>query len=67
MSAWIDQIFKTRVSKNGGIARRKKASVHKYASRDVLIRAVKRRGFHLIEIGDQYVILCNTGDMRVIR
>jgi hypothetical protein len=67
VSAWIDQIFKARVAKNGGVVRRKKSSVHKYASHYALVRAVKRRRFHLIEIGDWYVILCNTGDMRVIR
>ena len=64
--AWIDQIFKAKAVKKGGTLRRKKASVEKYASEKLLIDEVKRRGFNLITIGDQYLILCNKGEFKLI-
>jgi hypothetical protein len=46
--------------------RRKKTSVERYATREELIAAVKKRKFHLIETGDQYVIVCNTGAVKIV-
>jgi hypothetical protein len=40
--------------------------VKKYASFKDLKHEVKRRGFHLLRTGDQYVILCHTGELRII-
>lgn len=64
--AWINQIFKAKAATTGGTLRRKKASVEKFASEKLLIEEVKRRDFHLITIGDQYVILCNKGRIDLI-
>lgn len=65
-SAWVDQIFDAKAAKRGGLVRRKKASVSKFASEADLIAAVKARGFHLIESGDQYLIFCHKGSMKLI-
>lgn len=65
-SAWINDIFKAASVKNGNIVRRKVADVKKLGSADDLIQEVKNRGFHMVEIGDQYVIICNPGNMKVI-
>jgi hypothetical protein len=59
-SAWIGRIFEA-IAANGGIVRRSKADVRHYASEDALKRAVIRRGFHLLDIGTQYVIICRGG------
>ena len=59
-------MFKAKAVKKGGVVRRKRKSVEKNASVADLEAVVKRRGFHMVETGDQYVILCNAGTFRVI-
>jgi hypothetical protein len=66
MSQWIDNIFSAKIATELGIVRRKITSVNRYASRDELISAVKKRNFHLIETGDQFVIVCNSGAVKII-
>lgn len=63
---WISQIFRSRAARNGGVVRRKIASVIEYASIDMLRAEVVRRGFHMVESGDQFVIFCNPGDLRIV-
>lgn len=58
---FINQMFTAQAAKAGGIVRRKKQNVDKYASLKYLTEEVERRGFHLIETGDQYVVICNAG------
>jgi hypothetical protein len=65
-SAWVQQIFLAQAASNGGILRRKIASVVQFASSADLEAEVKRRGFHMVETGDQYVIFCHTGNFRMI-
>lgn len=62
---YINAIFSAKTIKNGGVVRRKIANVQKYASYDYLIREVEARGFHLLETGDQYVVICNRGHFRL--
>lgn len=66
MGSWIDQMFDAEASKTDGVVRRQVDSVTKFGSEEELVEEVKQRGFHLIQAGDQYVILCTTGDFRVI-
>lgn len=64
--AWIDQIFEAQSAQEGGIVRRSVADVKKFASFKDLRSAVKARGFHLLRTGDQYVVLCHKGEIRII-
>jgi len=66
MSQWIENIFSAKIATEEGIVRRKKTTVAKYASRDALIAAVRKRKFHLIETGDQYVVVCNSGAIQIV-
>ncbi len=66
MSAWINQIFKAGQVSKGNLVRRQKKDVRRLASMADLEREVRRRGFHLIETGDQVVVICNAGDFRVV-
>lgn len=66
MSQWVENIFSAKIATEEGIVRRKKTTVQRYASKEDLIAAVKKRRFHLIETGDQYVIVCNSGGVRII-
>jgi hypothetical protein len=45
---------------------RNKIWVHTMCDLDEFVAAVKRKGFHLFETGDQYVIVCNDGDIRLV-
>ena len=64
MSAWTDQIFQAAIISKGGMVRRSKHSVLKYASFKELARETKKRGFHLHRNGGQYVVICNKGNFR---
>ena len=66
MSAWIDQIFEAQQVNSGNVVRRKIDDVNKYASMDELIEEVKKRQYHLVECGDQVLIICNKGSIRII-
>jgi hypothetical protein len=63
---WIRQIFLAQAARNGGVVRRKIDSVARFASHQALEAEVRRRGFHMVISGDQYVILCNAGQFQVI-
>ena len=66
MSQWIENIFTAKIATEEGVVRRKKTSVERYATREELIAEVRKRKFHLIETGDQYVIVCNTGAVKIV-
>ncbi len=63
---WVQQIFQAQAVQNGGIVRRKIANVVRYASIHALEAEVRRRGFHMVISGDQFVIICNAEDFQVI-
>lgn len=58
---WLAQVFRAGSVAKGNIVRRKKSSVERYASLASLEAEVKRRGFHLVETGDQVIVICNKG------
>ncbi len=63
---WLESIFNARATYCGGVIRRSVRDVERYASRESLIAAVKAKGFHLVETGDQFVIICNDGQITLI-
>ncbi len=64
--AWIEAIFASRAAANGGVVRRAVRDVEREIGRAALIAEVRRRGWHLVECGDQFVIVCNPGRITVI-
>ena len=64
--AWISQIFNSQAACGGGIVRRKIASVADYASVEMLRAEVIRRGYHMVESGDQFVIFCHPGELKIV-
>jgi len=64
--AYINAIFRAAAAIKGGIVRRSIADVDKFASHRYLVEEVKRRGFHMFESGDQYIIVCNSGVLKLI-
>lgn len=63
---WLDQVFRAKAAQTGGVVRRKVRDVEREVGRDALELAVRRRGFHMIECGGDFVILCTPAPLRII-
>lgn len=55
-------IFEAKSARSGGVVRRKVA----WVERNIFVAEVRRRGFHLIEAGNQFIVVCNQGPLRVL-
>ena len=66
MSKWLGQLFAAGQVAKGNIVRRQKSSVDRYASEKELCAEVKKRKFHLVTTGDQYLIICNKGQVQLV-
>ncbi len=64
---WTQRMFGSAAAQRGGVVRRAVSNVKRYGSVSHLKSLVAQSGFHLIRTGDQYVVLCHTGDLRIIR
>ncbi|WP_370314153.1 hypothetical protein [Sagittula sp.] len=62
---WLAQIFTAKAVQSGGVVRRAVQDVEREVGRDRLMQEVAARGFHLIECGGQFVIVCRTSDLVV--
>ena len=66
MNAWVQQWFSAKTCQRGGIIRRDRYYVERFTSVAEVVTEAKRRDWHVIEVGDQIVVLCNEGDLRVL-
>lgn len=64
--AWSERLFRAKAAQTGGVVRRKIRDVHREVGRDAFIAEVQRRGFHLVECGDQYLVICHPGQLRIL-
>ena len=64
--AWCAAVFGARAAARGGVLRRAVRDVEHEIGRDAFLREVRRRGFHLIECGGQFIVICNEGQMKVL-
>lgn len=65
-TAWLHRLFAAKAARRGGVLRRSVRDVEREVGREALVAEVRARGFHLIECGGQFVIICNPGHMRVV-
>lgn len=63
---WIDAVFSAKAARTGGVVRRSVRWVEREVGRDRFESAVRARGFHMVECGGQFVVICNSGRVRVI-
>lgn len=63
---WLDDLFSAKAVGKGGIVRRAVRDVEREIGRPALVAEVRRRGFHLLECGGQFIVICNVGQMQVI-
>ena len=64
---WIRQIFSAKAVEKGAVVRRAVSVVEREIGRERLIQEIDQRGYHLIECGGQFVIICNGGRIRLHR
>lgn len=62
---WCARIFDAKAARSGGIVRRAVKDVEREIGRVAFINEVTRRGFHLVECGGQFIVICNAGKMTV--
>lgn len=65
--SWLRQMFGAQAVARRIVVRRKKSSVAKYASYDLLLGWCQQHDFHLVETGDQYIVICNDGQFKLHR
>jgi hypothetical protein len=66
MNVWLRKVFEAGAVAKGNIVRRKKASIERQSSMAELESEVRRRRFHLVETGDQVIVICNQGHVRIL-
>lgn len=64
-NSWLDQIFGAEQISKGGLVRRSIKDVQAQCSLDDLLTEVRARKFHLIETGDQCIVICNDGIIKI--
>ena len=63
---WLDEVFSAKSVRRGGIVRRAVRDVEREVGRALFVTEVRRRGFHLLECGGQFIVICNSGQMQVL-
>ncbi len=63
---WIEEIFSAKAVSKGGVIRRDMTWIDREIGRDRFVSEVRARGFHLVETGGQWIVICNPGFFRVI-
>lgn len=63
--AWIDLVFSAKAA-NGGVVRRAIGWVGNEVGHDRFVDEVRRRGYHLLVTQNQYIVVCNTGPVRML-
>ena len=58
---WIAEIFAAKAAENGGVIRRNRLWVENEIGRDRFMAEVRTRGFHLLETGQQLIVVCHKG------
>lgn len=66
MNAWLTQVFTAGQAAVGGVIRRARQDIETYGGgMDPLIDHARQQQWHVIETGDQVVVLCHQGDLRI--
>lgn len=63
---WLAQLFSTKPASRGAVVRRSVAWVEREIGRERLIAEVTRRGWHMIENGGRFLILCNREGVKIV-
>ncbi|MHA7874400.1 N-(5'-phosphoribosyl)anthranilate isomerase [Roseivivax sp.] len=62
---WLAQLFGAKAVAKGGVVRRSVRDVQRMIGREAFLREVRMRGFHLVECGGQFIVICNSGKVKL--
>ena len=62
---WCEQVFEAKAVAKGGIVRRQIVDVERQVGRAYVYHQLEKRGFHLVECGTQFIVICNGSALRV--
>ncbi len=63
--AWIAEIFAAKAASTGGVIRRNRRWVEAEIGWDRFVAEVQARGFHLLETGQQLIVVCHRGHIHM--
>jgi hypothetical protein len=63
---WTESLFNAKSARQGGVVRRAVRDVEREVGRAAFELEVRRRGFHLIEVAGQFVVICQPGRINLI-
>ncbi len=63
---WLRNVFSAKAVGRGGVIQRSACDVERVVGRDAFLCEVHRRGFTLVENGDQLVVFCNRDPVRLV-
>lgn len=63
---WLRNVFSAKAVGRGGVIHRSARDVDRVVGRAAFLFEVRRRGFTLVENGDQLVVFCNRDPVRLI-
>ena len=63
--SWIAEIFSAKAALTGGVIRRNRKWVEAEVGLAAFESTVRARGFHLIEAGEQLVVICHSGPVHL--
>lgn len=63
---WLRNVFSAKAAGRGGVIHRSARDVERVVGRDAFLREVQRRGFTLVQNGEQLVVFCNRDPVRLI-
>ena len=62
----LRDVFSAKAVQKGGVVRRSRHWVAEEVGTERFCEEVRRRGFHLLECGPQYVVVCSQAPIRQI-
>jgi len=65
MSRWVDQMFDAQAVLAGGVVRRSVHDVRRFGAMDEIVERAQENGWHVVETGDQIVVLCHAGALAI--
>ncbi len=63
--AWLAEMFAAKAASTGGVIRRNRHWVDNEIGRDRFMAEVRARGFHLLETGHQFIVVCHPGNIHL--
>jgi hypothetical protein len=66
VESWLAAFFSARAAQSGGVIRRSRREVETRVGVARLELEVRRRGFHLLLCGSQYIVVCDNDPIRTI-